>query len=98
MRVMERDKEIMNCLAKFSFLLGRHIKTLFFDGTRTCDRRLKILLENEYIKRQKILYGIPSLYSLTHKGKQEIHAIDDNMVVNAYAIGRKTVTLTRGGN
>ena len=70
---MERDKLIFACLAKFNFLLGRHIKTLFFDGTRACDRRLKLLLENEYIKRQKILYGVPSLYTLSHKGKKAIY-------------------------
>ena len=81
MRFVERDIFILHCLAKFNFLLGRQIKTLFFNGTRACDRRLKILLEHGYIKRQKILYGIPSLYTLTHKGKQEIYAsMKDNKI------------------
>ena len=74
MRLMDRDYLILNCLAKFSFMLGRHIKKLFFDGTRACDRRLKLLCENEYMKHQKILYGVPYLYSLTYKGKRTINA------------------------
>ena len=68
-------------MVKFNFLLGRHIKTLFFDGTRACDRRLKLLCENGYLKRRKILYGVPSLYSLTHKGKRAINAsVKDNKI------------------
>ena len=74
MRLTDRDFLILNCLAKFNFMLGRHIKKLFFDGTRACDRRLKLLCENEYMKHQKILYGIPSLYALTHKGKKTVNA------------------------
>ena len=74
MVLTERDKSIMNCLAKFSFLLGRHIKVLFFDGTRACDRRLKLICENQYLKREKILYGVPYLYSLAPRGQQAIHA------------------------
>ena len=75
MCLTERDISILNCLTKFNFLLGRHIKMLFFDGTRACDRRLKILSEGEYLKRQKILYGVPSLYSLAPKGKKAVNAI-----------------------
>ena len=81
MRLMERDRQILSCLSKFSFLLGRQLKSLFFDGTRACDRRLRILLDNEYIKREKILYGIPSLYSLSHKGKTAVNAsIKENKI------------------
>ena len=74
MYLTKRDTSILNCLIKFNFMLGRHIKLLFFDGTRACDRRLKLLCENEYLKRRKILYGVASLYSLAHKGKKEINA------------------------
>jgi hypothetical protein len=45
-----------------------------FEGQRACDRRLKILIEAGYIDRKKILYGVPSLYFLTHKGKMLIGA------------------------
>jgi hypothetical protein len=40
-----------------------------FTGTRNTDRRLKILCDNGYLKKQKLLYGIPSLYTLTHQAK-----------------------------
>ena len=71
---MERDKSIMNALVNVNFMLGRHIRMLFFDGTRACDRRLKILCDNKYLRREKILYGVPSLYSLTTRGQQTINA------------------------
>ena len=45
-----------------------------FDGQRACDRRLKILIEAGYVDRKKILYGVPSVYYLTHKGKMLIGA------------------------
>jgi len=50
-------------------MLARHVKAIAFDGQRACDRRLKLLRENGYINKQKYLYGIPSLYTLTSKGK-----------------------------
>jgi len=69
---MERDMLILSFFTRFDFLLGRHVQRLFFSGARACDRRLKLLCENEYLKRQKILYGTPSLYSLTHKGRRKV--------------------------
>lgn len=70
MVLMERDYEIMQELERWRFCLGRHLKVLAdFDGTRACDRRLKKLIEAGYIERKKVLYGVPSLYTLTYKGK-----------------------------
>jgi len=66
---MARDKEILRELSRWKFLLARHVKVAFFDGQRACDRRLKILRENEYINKKIYLYGVPSLYTVSHKGK-----------------------------
>ena len=40
-----------------------------FSGLRATDRRLKALREAGYLNRQKYIYGVPYLYSLTHKGR-----------------------------
>jgi len=45
-----------------------------FAGTRACDRRLKVLVEAGYLDRRKYLYGVPYLYTLTHKGRMLIGA------------------------
>jgi len=70
MVLMDRDLEILKLVYKFRFCLGRHIKVLVnFHGARACDRRLKVLLGAGYLSRKKYLYGIPYLYTLTHKGR-----------------------------
>ena len=75
MVLVDRDYQILREIDRFRFCLGRHIKLLTgFEGQRACDRRLKILIEAGYINRKKILYGIPSVYFLTHKGKMLIGA------------------------
>lgn len=70
MVLTDRDFEILKLISRWRFVLGRHVKELIgFTGARSCDRRLKTLLDTGYIKREKILYGVPSIYTLTHKGK-----------------------------
>lgn len=49
---------------------ARHLKSLAdFSSQRTCDRRLKKLLECGYLTRKKILYGVPYLYFLEPKSR-----------------------------
>ena len=73
--LVERDYRILGEIERWRFCLGRHIKLLAsFEGQRACDRRLKALIDAGYIDRKKILYGIPSIYFLTHKGKMLIGA------------------------
>ena len=68
--LVERDYKIMSEIERWRFCLSRHIKFLGgFDGQRACDKRLKLLIEAGYIGRKKVLYGVPSVYYLTHKGK-----------------------------
>ena len=69
MKIVERDLYILRELFKWKFMLARQIKAVAFEGQRACDRRLKLLRENEYINKKKYLYGVPSLYTLAHKGK-----------------------------
>jgi len=40
-----------------------------FTGARACDRRLKALTDSGYLARKKYLYGLPYLYTVTHKGR-----------------------------
>ena len=75
MIIMDRDVKILKLVYRFKFCLGRHIKTLVeFSGMRAADRRLKVLVEAGYLNRKKYLYGVPYLYTLTHKGRVLIGA------------------------
>jgi len=40
-----------------------------FSGARATDRRLKLLIDAGYLAREKYLYGIPYMYTLSHKGR-----------------------------
>lgn len=73
MRLLDRDYKILREINRWRYTLSRHIKVLAdFTGQRVCDRRLKLLIEEGYIDRKKILYGVPSVYLLTNKGKRLI--------------------------
>jgi len=68
--LQERDWEILRLVHRFRFCLGRHVQVLCgFSGARATDRRLKLLLEAGYLSRQKYIYGIPYMYTLSHKGR-----------------------------
>jgi len=70
MELTERDLCILRLVYRFRFCLGRHLKVLSgFSGIRATDRRLKILVEAGYLTRNKYMYGVPYLYTLTHKGR-----------------------------
>jgi hypothetical protein len=70
MVLTDRDSDILRLVFKFRFCLGRHIKDLCgFNGSRATDRRLKALIDGGYLERKKYLYGMPYLYTLTHKGR-----------------------------
>lgn len=72
--MVKRDIEILNEVYRWRFCLSRHIKWLLsFGGERACDRRLKILVENGYLERRKILYGIPYLYYVSRQGRKLIY-------------------------
>lgn len=73
--LVERDYRIMRDIERFRFCLGRHIKHLAgFGSQQKCDRRLQALIQAGYVHRQFILYGVPSVLSLTYKGKLLIGA------------------------
>ena len=70
MELTERDRDALEVVCKFRFCLGRHIKALAgFSGQRSADRRLKALIEAGFLTRKKYIYGLPYLYTLTHKGR-----------------------------
>ena len=70
LELQERDYEILRLVHRFRFCLGRHVQMLCgFSGARASDRRLKVLVEAGYLSREKYLYGIPYMYTLSHKGR-----------------------------
>ena len=75
MILVDRDFEVFNAIHKWRFLCSRHIVVLCdFSSERTANRRLKLLIDNKFIKRQKVLYGTPYLYTLAHKSRLLIGA------------------------
>ena len=75
MKVVERDKLILREVERWRVCGSRHIRFLAgFSGQRATDRRLKLLIEAEYLERRKYLYGIPSIYFVTSKGKKLIQS------------------------
>lgn len=75
MRVTKRDELILQEIDRWRACGGRHIRFLAgFSGQRATDRRLRILMDAEYIERKKYLYGVPGIYFLTTKGKSLIQA------------------------
>lgn len=74
-RFVDRDYYILREIDRWRVITGRQLcRITGFSGQRACDRRLKKLIEAEYIKRNKYLYGFPSIYSLTNTGKTLIQA------------------------
>lgn len=74
-RFVERDYIIFQEVARWRVITGKQICTLAgFSGQRACDRRLKKLIEAGFLTRQRIIYGIPSIYSLTRTAKALIGA------------------------
>ena len=70
LELQERDYEILKLVHRFRFCLGRHVQVLCgFSGARATDRRLRLLLDAKYLDRKKYLYGIPYMYTLSHKGR-----------------------------
>lgn len=65
-----RDMDVLREVGRWRFLLSRHIRVLAgFPSQRTADRRLHALIAAGYLQRHMVLYGVPALYQLTHKGR-----------------------------
>ncbi len=78
-RLVDRDYLILSEIDRWRVILGRHICNMTdFTGQRACDRRLQKLLNAGFIKREKILYGVPYIYSLTSTGKALIGVSTSN--------------------
>ena len=70
-KLVERDYLIFEQITKWRFLLSRQIRILCnFQSVRTVTRRLAILIEAGYLKREYILFGLPPLYFVTPKAKE----------------------------
>ena len=69
-RLVDRDYRIIREIERWRIVLGRQIAELVgFTGLRACDQRLRKLIQAGYLERKKVLYGVPSIYSNTHKAK-----------------------------
>ncbi len=74
-KLIERDFNVFREVNRWRVTLSRHLKTLAgFSSQRTCDRRLKTLIEAGFLRRQKYIYGVPYLYFPERKAQVLIHA------------------------
>lgn len=81
-KLVERDYKIFEQITKWRFLLSRQIRVLCnFPSVRTVDRRLAILIEAGYLKREYIFYGLPPFYFVTPKAKMTFNL--DYVTTNA---------------
>ena len=72
-RIVARDYAILKEVFRWRITTGKHICQLAgFTGQRACDRRLAKLITAGFLTRSKILYGFPSLYSITPRGRKLI--------------------------
>lgn len=72
-KLVERDYHIFQTISKWRVISGKHIcKLCDFSSQSACDRRLRKLIDNGYVTRRKILYGIPNIYYLTDISKKMI--------------------------
>lgn len=73
-RLVGRDYEIFKEVSRWRVSLGRHIRVLVgFRSERSCDRRLRKLIDAGYLGRTKLVYGVPSIYYLTNQAKKLIN-------------------------
>ena len=69
-RIVERDIKIFRELERWRVVLGRHIAELAgVTGLKSCQRRLRKLIEAGYIERKRLIYGVAGIYTNTHKAK-----------------------------
>lgn len=69
-RLVARDYLILSEIDRWRVITGRHICFMTgFSGQRACDRRLHKLRTADLLNRERIIYGVPAIYSLTSKGK-----------------------------
>ena len=74
-KLVERDYIVFKEIERWRVTLSRHLKTLAgFSSQRTCDRRLKTLIETGFLRRKKYIYGVPYLYFPERKAQVLIHA------------------------
>ena len=75
MELRERDFKVFREVERWRVCLGRHIQFLAgFSSPRTCDRRLRGLVEVGLLSRHLVMYGVPNVYQLTRKSKTLIGA------------------------
>lgn len=69
MMLVSRDLRILGEVERWRFCLARQIMAFTdFQSKSALYRRLKLLVDNGYLKRKRYLYGLPALYNITSRG------------------------------
>lgn len=92
--LQERDIQLLREVSRWRYLLGRHVVSMCdFPSQSTANRRLRALIEGKYLDRQRVLYGFPALYTVTHKGRVLIGANKRTDKVNLALIPHNVAVL-----
>lgn len=70
MKITQRDIEILREINAFGYVDVNFIEQRFQLQKKLAYRRLKKLVDNNYLKHSRVLYGEPGVYQVTHKGAQ----------------------------
>ena len=94
MKLVERDYRIFREIERWRVCLSRHIQYLTdFTSQRICDRRLSLLIAENFLTRRIVIYGVPSLYLLTWKSKTLILASQKQNKIRLDQIAHDVVVL-----
>lgn len=83
MKLVSRDLRILREVERWRFSLARQIMAFSdFQSKSALYRRLKLLVDNGYLKRKRYLYGLPALYTVTPRGYKALALPTKNVTVS----------------
>lgn len=83
MKLVSRDLRILWEVERWRFSLARQIMAFTdFQSKSALYRRLKLLVDNGYLKKKRYIYGIPALYNITPLGYKALAQPVKNITVS----------------
>ena len=83
MKLMQRDKDIIEFIRTVKAVDAESISVIYFNGSlRSCQKRLKILSDADYIRRFRVDHWSEYIYYVGNKPKQWNHDIYLSRLIN----------------
>lgn len=87
----ERDREVISFVEKFKIVKTSQIEQMFFKSKPTCQRRLKMLADDEYLHRERGRVSLEYAYYYEKRPRYADHAlklVDFYIAMKPYEIRR----------